>query len=233
MLAPRAIVFDLDGTLLDTREDIVRAVNHALEARGKRPTPAAELLLWVGDGAELLCARAAGLAEDDPEVSELARGYVRYYLEHPMDHTTWMPGAREALEQLAGYRIALCTNKPRAAVEAILDVLGVRSRFSAIVAGGDMPEKKPHPGPILAIAERLGVTPSQMVVVGDGPQDVMAGARAGARTIGVLGPIAPADRLAAARPDVLLDSMTELPKVLERWADVPVKKTSSRPPKRT
>jgi 2-phosphoglycolate phosphatase len=217
MLTPRALAFDLDGTLLDSRGDIVAAMNHAFRSRGRPQLEAAAFLRFVGDGARFLCARAAGLPEDDPEVAELVNEYVSYYVAHPADHTTFMPGARAALEELQSYQLAICTNKPRAATEAVLARLEVSNLFCTIVAGGDMDERKPDPKPVLAIATRLGIEPQQMVLVGDGPQDVEAGRRAGARTVGVIGTIVAPERLRAAEPDVLLHSLAELPAVVRQW----------------
>ncbi len=218
MQIPRAIVFDLDGTLFDTSIAIVQAMNHAYASRGRAPLAPSEFLQFVGDGARLLCARAAGLPEEDPEVDALVDAYVGYYVAHPLDHTTFMPGAQEALEQLRDYRLAICSNKPRPATEALLGALGVTDRFETILAGGDMLEKKPDPKPVLEIAKRLRLAPSQLVVVGDGPQDVEAGRRAGARTVGIIGTIVAADRLRESSPDVLLHSMADLPAVVARWA---------------
>jgi phosphoglycolate phosphatase len=91
--------------------------------------------------------------------------------------------------------------------------------FSAVSAGGDVPFVKPSPDPILHVAKQLGLNPDQMVMVGDGPQDVEAGRRAGCRTIGVKGGFLAPERLIAAQPDVILGSLAELPAVLDRWGD--------------
>lgn len=219
MLTPRALVFDLDGTLIDSRGDIAAAANHALAATGRRTLPEATIARFVGDGARTLCARAAGLGESDAELDDVLATFLAYYDEHPVDRTKWMPHAREALAELSRYPLALCTNKPRATTELVLGSLGVRSLFAIILAGGDLPEKKPAPGPILAIAKQLGVMPEALVVIGDGPQDVEAGRRAGARTIGVRGGMLPIERLLAARPDVLVDSLQEVPTIVRRWSE--------------
>jgi phosphoglycolate phosphatase-like HAD superfamily hydrolase len=99
----------------------------------------------------------------------------------------------------------------------------VRSLFAAIATGDDPSAIKPSPRPILEIAKQLGVEPSQLVMVGDGPQDIEAGRRAGCRTIGVLGGFLPEERLHAARPDVLVESLAELPQILSRWEDATVR----------
>jgi 2-phosphoglycolate phosphatase len=223
MDSPRGIVFDLDGTLIDSGGDIVAAVNHALDVNHRPSVPAATVLRFVGDGARVLCARAAGLAEKHPDVDPILECYLDYYLEHPTDHTRWMPHARSVLDELQRYRLAIVTNKPRATTEVVLGRLGVRSLFSAVAAGGDFPSIKPSPQPILEIAKQLGIEPSELVVVGDGPQDIEAGRRAGCRTIGVEGGFLPPERLIAAQPDVLIESLAELPNILSRWDDATVK----------
>jgi len=226
MHAPRGVVFDLDGTLIDSGGDIVAAVNHALEVNDRRALPSSTVLRFVGDGARQLCARAAGLPEKHPDVEAILQTYLEYYLEHPADHTRWMPHARAVLDELRLYRLAIATNKPRKTTDAVLERLGVRSLFSAISAAGDLPEIKPSPRPILEIGKRLGMEASQMVVVGDGPQDIEAGRRAGCRTIGVQGGFLSPERLVASQPDVLIDSLAEVPAILRRWADATVKAKS-------
>jgi phosphoglycolate phosphatase len=225
MLPPAAVIFDLDGTLIDSRGDIVAAVNHALTATGRPPLPAVVIVRYIGDGARVLCARAAQLAEADPEVDTLLGRFLAYYGEHPLAFTRWQRGAQEALDELAtmpDIRLGICTNKPRATTDAVLAALGIRTRFRVVVAGGDLSEKKPAPGPLLHAARLLGVAPQQIVMVGDGLQDVECARAAGARAVAVEG-FTPKKRLMDAHPDVLLDSLRELPDVLRRWQDSTVR----------
>jgi phosphoglycolate phosphatase len=230
MAVPRGVVFDLDGTLIDSSGDIVMAVNHALEMTDRPRVQAATILGFVGDGARLLCARAAGLAEEHPDVDQILERYLAYYLEHPIDHTRWMPYARAVLDELKHFQLAIATNKPRSTTDLVLGRLGVRSLFAVIATGDDPSGTKPSARPILEIAKQLGLEPGQLVMVGDGPQDVEAGRRAGCRTIGVLGGFLPAPRLRAAQPDVLVESLAELPQILSRWEDATVRaKTPSEP----
>ena len=223
MQSPRAIAFDLDGTLIDSRGDIAAALNHALQENGRGVLPEHVIARFVGDGATMLCRRATGLPEGHPDVDPILKAYLAYYLEHPTDHTRWMPNAREALEELRPYRLAVVTNKPRATTDAVLGSLGVRSLFAVVLAEGDLPERKPSPAPILWIAKQLGLSPEQLVVVGDGPQDIEAGRAAGARTVGVRNGIPSPRRLETAHPDVLIDSLAELRPILLRWGDATVR----------
>jgi phosphoglycolate phosphatase len=227
MLPPAAVVFDLDGTLVDSRGDIVAALNHALAGTGRAPLPAVVIVRYVGDGARVLCARAAQLSESDPEVDELLGRFLAYYGEHPIDFTRWARGAQETLDELAempDLRLGICTNKPRETTDAVLAALGIRTRFRVVVAGGDLQEKKPAPGPLLYAARALAVSPEQVVMVGDGPQDIQCARAAGTRAVAVEG-FTPRRLLFEARPDVLLDSLRELPGVIRRWQDSTVRVT--------
>ena len=231
MLPPTVVVFDLDGTLIDSRGDIVAAVNHALAATGRAPLPGQVIVRYVGDGARSLCARAAKLPESSEGVEEVLRHFLEYYARHPLDFTRWMPGAQEMIERLSDLgdlALCVCTNKPRATTDAVLAALGVSTRFRAVVAGGDVADKKPAPEPLLHLAARLGVQPHKMVMVGDGPQDVECARRAGARSIAVLGGFASQEELLESRPDVLLRTMSELWDVLRRWRDATVRLSTVR-----
>lgn len=212
-----AVVFDLDGTLIDSRIDIARAANHALCVHGLASHPLERICQYVGDGALLLLARASGWDPDDPRISGLYDNFIAYYQEHPADHTVFYPGAVELLDGRLGLPLGLCTNKPRVTCLRVLESLGILEAFSAIVAGGDLPRHKPDPAPVLRVSELLGVAPETMVMVGDGEQDVLAGRRAGSRTVGVRGGIQPEERLLEANPDLVIRSLLELPELLSRW----------------
>jgi len=213
----QAVVFDLDGTLIDSRSDIAAAANHMLDAHGYRQLPADAIASYVGDGARLLVARCTGLSEDAPELDALLKTFLEYYTRHPTDQTRFMPATLETLDALATVPLAICTNKPRRTTDAVLAALGLLPRFAVVVAGGDFPQKKPQPEPLLHIARRLELDPRGLVIVGDGPQDVECGRAVGARTVGVEGGIIPRERLVAARPDELLPSLGHLPALVEHW----------------
>jgi phosphoglycolate phosphatase len=213
----RAVVFDLDGTLVDSRRDIVDAVTFALrEANGPART-AAEIASYVGDGARMLLARAFDLPNDDARLDAALDSFLDYYGRHGADHTTLMPGASEALASLPPRKLAICTNKTRVATELVVDRLGLGRHFDVVVAGGDLPERKPHPLPLFHIAERLGIGPADLVMVGDGPQDVECGRAAGARTVGVLGGFSDDRTLSAAKPDVLVATLREVTAAIARF----------------
>ena len=230
-VGPSAVVFDLDGTLIDSRGDIAAATNHALLASGRPALPTAKIARFVGDGARSLIARAAKLAESDDEVDSLLESFLAYYEAHPVDFTKWVEGAPAVLDRVAeiGMPIALCTNKARAVTDAVLAALGVRTRFRAIYAGGDGPEKKPAPGPLLTLAKKLSVEPTNLVMVGDGIQDIECARRVGCRVIGVASGYTPRERMVAAKPDIVLEGLVELPDVVRRWCDATARLTAVRP----
>jgi phosphoglycolate phosphatase len=211
-------VFDLDGTLVDSRADIVAAVEHAFDAQGRRAPPAQDIAGYIGDGARVLLARSAALPQNDAAVDRLLADFLDYYTAHIADHTTLMPGALPCLDELAALPLAVCTNKPRVTTLALLDALAIASRFRSVVAGGDVARNKPAADPLLAIARDLELAPAELVMVGDGPQDIESGRAAGARTIGVEGGILPRERLVAAGPEIVIASLADLPAALRGLA---------------
>jgi phosphoglycolate phosphatase len=212
------VVFDLDGTLIDSRRDIAESANHALERAGLPRLPAEEVESYVGDGAPLLMARAARLDVKDERVSQMTADFLDYYAAHPIANTELMPGALRALETLAGYPLGLCTNKPRRTCLAVLKGLELDARFTGMVAGDDLPERKPDPAPVRETARRMGVAVGEVVMVGDGAQDVLSGRAAGAFTVGVRGGIQALSRLEAAKPDAMIETLAELPDLISRLA---------------
>lgn len=208
------IVFDLDGTLVDSRRDIAESCNRALLACGFPALTHAELEGYVGDGAPQLLARAARIALDDVRIDQLMTEFLDYYSAHPIDYTELMPGARAALDSLGGYPLGVCTNKPRRTAVRVLEGLELSSRFKAIVAGDDLPQKKPDPAMVRLSADLLGIVATELVMVGDGPQDILSGRGAGAFTVGVRGGIQAIERLLAVSPDVVIDSLEELPALI-------------------
>src|SRR6188768_2050255 len=166
------IVFDLDGTLIDSRLDIANSANHALGAHGFATLSSGEISTYVGDGARLLLARAARLEPSAPALDSLLSSFIAHYEAHPTDHTLLLPGAHEALTQLRHLPLALCTNKPRSISDRVLSNLRLPAHFQVIVGGGDLPKNKPDPLPLQHIARELGLSPTELVMVGDGAQDI-------------------------------------------------------------
>jgi phosphoglycolate phosphatase len=202
-MQPRALVFDLDGTLVDSTRDIADALNAALAEVERPARTVSEIVPMIGDGARMLVVRGLGEAHADLVDPALA-AFQRAYAARPCVHTVLVPGAREVLA-LDRPR-ALLTNKPRALTELVLRALGIEDAFDAVFAGGDGP-LKPAPDGLVSIARMLGVSVRGLWMIGDGAQDVLAGRAAGCFTIAV----APRPEAIAAAPDRVLTSLSELP----------------------
>lgn len=182
------VVFDLDGTLVDSRRDLADSVNALLADLGRAPLDQHLIGTMVGDGAKQLVERAIAVAGgvDDPPADALER-FLDHYDRRLLAHTAPYDGVIEMLEALEGrgIRRAVLTNKPQPATERVLDGLGLRPWFDAGVIGaeGDFP-RKPDPAGLLALAARSGVPIGTTLLVGDGGQDVETARRAGARICG-------------------------------------------------
>jgi phosphoglycolate phosphatase len=175
-------VFDLDGTLVDSRRDLADSANAMLESYGARPLPVDAVTTMIGEGAALLverACRAAGL--DEPPPGALAR-FLSAYDERLVDHTTLYPGVPDALGALAARAaLAVGTNKPQRHADRLLAHFDLASLLAGVI-GGDGPfPTKPAPGGVLHLVERVGATADQTLVVGDSWVDVVTARRAGAR----------------------------------------------------
>jgi phosphoglycolate phosphatase len=217
-----AVVFDLDGTLVDSVPDLHPAVNRLLAEEGLPPVSRDAVAAMVGEGASRLVQRA--FAAVDVRLSDTAaRRYTErfrdLYLEAPCTHTTLMPHAGAALERLArrGVKLGLCTNKPVAHTRVILERLELAAYFAAVVGGDSLAVRKPDPAPLLATLAPLGAAPARSVFVGDSVTDRDTARAAGVRAVLVEGGYTdvPVRALAA---DAHAASLAELDALLETWA---------------
>jgi phosphoglycolate phosphatase len=209
----RLIVFDLDGTLVDSSRDIAAAMNEALRrlAPGTATIPLERIRAFVGEGARLLVERALGHAGLALPVDAVLAVYLDCYRERLLDTTRLYPGVAEALAALApdGATLAVLTNKPGDMSRAILEGLGVAGRFARVWGAGDVPSRKPDPAGLVALMAELGAAASETWIVGDSATDVKAARAAGVRVAGVTWGFHPAE-LVSARPDRVLDDPAEL-----------------------
>jgi len=211
-----AFIFDLDGTLVDSLGGITAALHEALVADGLSPVTPARVRTIVGDGPRSLCFRAAGLDDGDPgRVDRLVDDFLRRYAAEPVRGTTTYPGVHEVLDALSPRLFAVCTNKGRRVAELVLREFAILPRLRTLVAEDDLPVRKPDPRPLLLAAERLGVPPSRILVVGDGIQDVVAARAAGMRSCALLQGYTTRDVLLAAHPDLVLERIELLPGAME------------------
>lgn len=176
----RAVLFDLDGTLIDSAVGIAEAVNRTLLALGHAAQDESTVRSWIGDGARLLLRRAldhAGATLPDGDGFEAAYALLmRHYGQSLPQQAVAYPGAAQALRDLraASVRVALCTNKPARFIAPLLQALDWEDCFEAIVGGDTLPERKPDPRPLLHIAEGFGLGAAQCLMVGDSRTDADA-----------------------------------------------------------
>ena len=202
----RLAVFDLDGTLVDSVEDLALSVNHALAAVGLPPRTRAEVQGFIGEGARRLVERAVGGRADLVEPA-LAAWHAHYEV-HCLDRTRPYPGVAEALSR-ATCRLAVLTNKPGPMARKILAGLGLLERFAEVVGGGEAP-RKPDPAGLLGLVARAGVAPAEAVLVGDSVVDVETGRAAGVRVVAVTWGLVRPDALRAAGAAALVERAEQL-----------------------
>ena len=215
----KLVIFDLDGTLIDSRLDLVHSVNAALRHIDRPELPEDVIASYVGDGAPILIQRAlGGEAVEEALVRKGLEFFLSYYREHKLDHTIVYDGVREALAaiQRSGNgiprKLAVLTNKPVNPSRAIVEALGLGPYFSQVYGGNSFATKKPEPEGALKLLSEAGVRPGQAAIIGDSHVDVRTGRNAGLWTVAVTYGFAP-HTLEAEQPDVTVDSPQELSKV--------------------
>ncbi len=211
----RLLVFDLDGTLVDSIRDLTTAINATLGilAPGTPAIPVEVVRSFVGDGARLLLRRSLEHARLPQTVDEALPVYLECYSRCLLDTTRLFPGVREALDLLRGRTLAVLTNKPGDFSRTILAGLGVADRFARIWGAGDVPGHKPEPTGLMRLLAELETAPREAMMVGDSAVDVKTGRAAGVRTVGVTWGLRPQD-LQLDAPDLLIDDLRELPALL-------------------
>lgn len=214
MLAVDVIVFDLDGTLVDSREDIAQSV-HALQKHYGVPPSSLDVIAgFIGDGVGKLVERSIG--QRPPEVlAEAVEIFKTHYREHALDHTYAYDGVRETLEHFRAKKMAVVTNKPARISERILRGLKL-FEFVPVVVGGDSTAfKKPHPDGLYLALEKLGMPKTKRaMMVGDSAQDVLAGRAAGFHTCAIQSNIGNARLLEQSLPDYTISSLLDLTRII-------------------
>ena len=210
------VIFDLDGTLIDSRLDLVHSVNAALRHIERPELPEHVIASYVGDGAQILIQRALGGEQvDEAIVRKGLEFFLTYYRAHKLDHTTVYEGIIDALAAIerpvSGQRreLAVLTNKPVVPSRAIVEALRMKKFFVQIYGGNSFATKKPDPEGARKLLEECGISAEHAVIVGDSHTDVETGHNAGLWTVGVTYGFAP-ESLADAKPDVIVDHPREL-----------------------
>ncbi len=220
----RAVLFDCDGVVIDSGNDIADAVNAAMEHFGYKTVPVEKLISFVGDGVRNLVVRALAWSKklaspDELEISETELSgfmawYVNYYNEHAVVKTTLYPGFEDAIKALHenGIRMGIVTNKPTNILMSILNHFGIAEYFDAPVGSDDVKKLKPDPEGLVTALERINakitsmglapVTPGETVMAGDSATDIMAGKAFGAFTCGIKHGIGNTEKMLSAGPDI-------------------------------
>lgn len=215
----RLLVFDLDGTLIDSVEDLCATVNAMLVHFGRAPLSRRVIASYVGDGASWLVRRALGNPADEQLLESALAFFLDYYSDHKLDHTQVYPGVLDALETLrrnadgAIRPMAVLTNKPAGASISICDALELSPYFFRIYGGNSFPTKKPDPSGLNELIKEAGVRADETLMFGDSAVDMLTARNAGAWSVGCSYGLAP-QMLRAASPDCLVDSASEWPEVL-------------------
>jgi phosphoglycolate phosphatase len=208
----QCVIFDLDGTLVDSLLDITVSLNHALQEVGLKPLSAAQTRSLVGEGISRLIEKAL-MAQGRPELKDkVAELFLQHYSVHLLDATRPYPGVAQTLQALRGFRKAVISNKRESLTERVLQGLGLRGHFDLVVGADTLPQKKPSPEPVLYVLKQLSLGPQEAILVGDSPYDIQAAHGAGLKCVAVSYGYRPREALAEA--DYLIERIGELLKVL-------------------
>jgi len=216
--ALKLLIFDLDGTLIDSRLDLVHSVNAMLRHCKRPELPEDVIASYVGDGAPMLVRRALGDPKNEALMKEALEYFLAYYRAHKLDFTHLYDGVKEMLERVrssngAARKMAVLSNKPVVPSRAIVEALGLGGYFVHIYGGNSFPTKKPHPHGVHNILRETHSRAEESLMVGDSSIDVITGRNAGLWTCGVTYGFAP-HTLGEAAPDVVVDTPKELAELL-------------------
>jgi len=221
---PEMILIDVDGTLVDSVPDLAWCVDEMMASLGREPRGEACVRDWVGNGVERLVRRAlVGALKGEPDDAEFARAYPLFldlYAENTSKRSVLYPGVRAAIDQLkaANYRLGCVTNKAACFTEPLLKALGLYDDFSIVISGDTLAKKKPDPEPLLHAAEFFACDPDNAMMIGDSVSDVAAARAAGFQIVCMSYGYNHGVDIRESAPDAVIDSMTELPPLLEQVA---------------
>ncbi len=215
----RLLVFDLDGTLIDSGADLCASVNAMLRHFGRPALPEKVIATYIGDGVVRLVGRALGEPGDTALLESAVTYFLDYYREHKLDQTYVYPGVFASLDSLrfepggSARSMAVLTNKPIGPSQAICDALGLTPYFFRIYGGNSFATKKPDPEGLRALMHEAGVTPEETLMIGDSDVDVLTARNAGAWSLGCSFGLAP-HTLLSTPPDCLVDAPADWPLAL-------------------
>jgi phosphoglycolate phosphatase len=216
----RLLIFDLDGTLIDSRLDLAHSVNAMLRNFGRKELPTQVIASYVGDGAPTLVRRALGDPQDEDFLQQALQYFLAYYREHKLDNTYVYDGIREALAALRQSndgqprKFAILSNKPVNPSRQIVEALGLAEFFSQVYGGNSFATKKPDPLGAQTLLRENGCQAQETLLIGDSDIDVLTARNAGLWSCGVAYGFAP-HTLESAPPDVLIDTPAEIARLFE------------------
>ncbi len=215
----QCLLFDLDGTLIDSRADLILSINLMLTELDCATLPDLQIITFVGEGIRLLVERSlrASRAQESEEdlIQAALLSFRRHYSEHLLDQTALYPGVRETLEALQSLPMAVVTNKPYDFTIKILEGLQLSHFFQAVIGGDSTSERKPSPLPLLEAAKLCGIAPEKCLMIGDTKVDILAGQGAGMSTCGFIGGFRGEQELAAVNAEFLIGGVGELVQIVE------------------
>jgi phosphoglycolate phosphatase len=213
----KLIMFDLDGTLVDSKVDIANALNYALRPCGFAEITVEKTVSMIGEGVNRLIEKVLGEEQSGLFQSVLER-FITYYSAHLMDHTVPYPGVRSTLEKLAEYRKVVISNKRESLSRKLLGHLDLSAYFDDILGSDSVGCKKPSPAPLIHILEKMDFSPDEAVIIGDSNYDVEAGRAAGVGTVAVTYGYRSPEFLSDA--DIMVDRFDEIPSVVAAFSPV-------------
>ena len=208
----KLIMFDLDGTLVDTSRDITNALNYALKPYGLGNLAVEDTIKLVGEGLTRLIEKVLG----DKKIhlkNVISKRFLDHYSEHLIDYSRAYPRVRETLEMLNGYKKAVISNKREYLSKKLLEKLDLLKYFNLVIGSDTTSEKKPSEVPVILAITRLGVSPGESIIVGDSNYDIEAGKKAGVKTVAVTYGYREKQYLMDA--DYIIDRFNDLPRILD------------------
>jgi len=203
------LIFDLDGTLVDSKKDLTASVNHVRHQFDLPVLTEEEIAGFIGNGAPTLICRALGPKANEPNIQAGLQMFLSYYRAHMLDRTTLYPGVRETLDRLSHCKLAVLTNKPVHFSCSMLDGLGIYGHFAAVYGGNSFDHKKPDPVGVFQILSDTKGNRERTWMIGDSAVDVLTGRNAGIKTCGVTYGYA-TDTFKDYPPDFLIDNFSDL-----------------------
>jgi phosphoglycolate phosphatase len=209
------VIFDLDGTLIDSKLDLAHAVNATRDMMGMPPLDHEIIFTYVGNGAPVLIRRAIGSEASEEQLQSALDFFLAYYRDHMLDYTVLYPGVKETLDALRsdGKKMAILTNKPVRISEAIVQGIGIGQHFSQVYGGNSFEQKKPHPVGVARLLTETATDRSLALMVGDSAVDIQTARNAGIASCGVTYGFQP-ESLITDPPDYLIDRMEQLLQLL-------------------